>query len=88
MPKGNYYASLMMTQKVFLSYVIFNFSFGFETCLQKFPRQFIIFQKLLCRTATRLTLRKRCELEKGVFIVNLEHISHFFVVLLLLTLNE
>ena len=32
--------------------------------------------------------RTSCEIRSGVFLVNFEHISHVFVVLLLLTLSK
>ena len=43
-----------------------------------------------CETCSKLTIKtpERRRRRSGVFIVNYEHISHLFLVLLLLTLNK
>ena len=42
----------------------------------------------ICSKLTIKTLEQRQRCRSGVFIVNFEHISHLFLVFLLLTLNK
>ena len=69
----------------------------FSCCFGVFPANIYLFKvnnrntRNRCEISSKLTIKtpeRRRRRRSGVFIVNFEHISHIFLVFLLLTLNK